>query len=267
MKESIDIGVNLAHRRFDGDRDAVIARAQAAGVSQMVITGTSLAASRQALTLARRRPGVLFSTAGIHPHDAKDATKAALSEIRELAGEPEVRAVGECGLDFDRDFSPRPQQEAVFEAQLEMAADLGKPAFLHERAAHQRFVAIVNRWRPRLRAAVIHCFTGTAAELDAYLALDLHIGITGWINDERRGLDLREVVGRIPAHRLMIETDAPFLTPRDARPQPRDRRNEPALLTYVLAAVARATGKSEEQVAQETTQTARDFFGITAPSP
>jgi TatD DNase family protein len=267
MNELIDIGVNLAHRRFEVDREAVIARAQAAGVRQMVITGTSLGSSRQALNLARGRPDVLSSTAGIHPHDAKNATAAALSEIRELAMASEVRAIGECGLDFDRDFSPRPAQEAAFEAQLEMAASLGKPVFLHERAAHERFVAIIHRWRPRLRGAVLHCFTGTASELDAYLALDIHIGITGWINDERRGLGLREVVARIPADRLMIETDAPFLTPRDARPLPRDRRNEPSLLTYVLAAVARAIGKPEAQVALETTRTAREFFGITVPSP
>ena len=170
--------------------------------------------------------------------------------------------MGECGLDFDRDFSPRPQQEAAFEAQLELASTAGKPVFLHQRAAHARFLEILARWRPRLAGGVVHCFTGTAAELDDYLALDLHIGITGWINDERRGLELRAAVGRVPASRLMIETDAPFLTPRDARPQPRDRRNEPALLTWVLAAVALATGKPASQIAEETTRTARAFFGL-----
>jgi TatD DNase family protein len=230
MDDLVDIGVNLAHRRFDADRDEVIARAAAAGVKRLVITGTNLAASRRALELARVLPGALYSTAGIHPHEARNASPEALAELRALAQQPEVRAVGECGLDFDRDFSPRPQQEETFEAQLELASALGKPVFLHERAAHARFVSILARWRPRLTAAVLHCFTGTAAELDACLALDMHIGITGWINDERRGLGLRDVVARIPADRLMIETDAPFLTPRDADPQPRDRRNEPALL-------------------------------------
>lgn len=262
MHDLVDIGVNLAHRRFDADRDAVIARAQAAGVRRLVVTGTSLPASAAALRLGRERPGVLYATAGIHPHEARHASPAALTDLAALAGAPEVRAVGECGLDFDRDFSPRSQQEAAFEAQLELASRLGKPVFLHERAAHARFVAILSRWRPRLRAAVVHCFTGTAAELDAYLGLDLHIGITGWINDERRGLGLREIVGRIPPDRLMIETDAPFLVPRDARPRPRDGRNEPALLTLVLAAVARATGRAEGQLAQESTRTAEAFFGI-----
>ncbi len=260
--ELVDIGVNLAHRRFDADRDAVIARAHAEGVRRLVITGTSAAASRAALALARTRPGTLFATAGIHPHDAKHATRDALAELAELARAPEVRAVGECGLDFDRDFSPRPDQEAAFEAQLELAASTGLPVFLHERAAHARFVAILAQARPRLRAAVVHCFTGTAAELDAYLALDVHIGITGWICDERRGLGLRELIARIPANRLMIETDAPFLTPHDARPRPKGGRNEPALLRNVLAAVARAAGRPEPQVAAETTRTAVDFFEL-----
>jgi len=260
--ELVDIGVNLAHRRFDADREAVLARARAAGVTRMLITGTSADSSRAAAALARTRPGELYSTAGIHPHDAKHASSAALAELRALARGPEVRAIGECGLDFDRDFSPRPAQEVAFAAQLELAAETGLPVFLHERAAHARFLAILAHARPRLKAAVVHCFTGTGAELDAYLALDLHIGITGWINDERRGLGLRALVARIPTDRLMIETDAPFLTPRDAKPRPRDGRNEPALLPLVLAAVAHATGRDARAVAKETTRTARAFFGI-----
>jgi len=255
----VDIGVNLAHRRFDADRDQVLQRARAAGVTRQVITGTSVAASRVAAALAQLHPGELWSTAGIHP---KHASPEALAELRELMRLPQVKAVGECGLDFDRNFSPPAAQEAAFEAQLELAAETGLPVFLHERAAHARFVAIVKNARPRLRAAVAHCFTGTAAELDAYLALDLHIGITGWINDERRGLGLRGVVARIPANRLMIETDAPFLTPHDARPKPAGGRNEPALLPLVLAAVARAINRPLADVAHETPETARAFFGL-----
>jgi TatD DNase family protein len=232
----IDIGVNLAHRRFDADRAQVLARAHAAGVTRLVVTGTSVAASQAAAALARQHPGVLWSTAGIHPHDARHASPAGLAELREVARAPEVKAIGECGLDFDRNFSPPAAQEAAFEAQLALAAETG--------------------------LAVAHCFTGTAAELDAYLALDLHIGITGWINDERRGLGLRALIARIPSDRLMIETDAPFLTPHDARPKPAGGRNEPALLPLVLAAVARAAGRPAAQVAQETTATAAAFFAF-----
>jgi len=259
MHDLIDIGVNLAHRQFGGDRDAVIRRAADAGVRRMGITGTSVDATRSAIALARERPGVLFATSGIHPHDASRATPEALAEIADLARAPEVRAIGECGLDFDRDFSPRPAQEAAFEAQLELACERKLPVFLHERAAHDRFLAILARFRPRLAAAVVHCFTGGARELDAYLALDLHIGITGWICDDRRGTGLRPLMARIPADRLMIETDAPFLTPPALKSS---RRNEPAFLTHVLDAVARAAGRSPEQVAAETRSTAERFFRL-----
>src|SRR6185295_7243815 len=228
MHDLVDIGVNLAHRQFGGDRDAVIRRAADAGVRRMGITGTSVDATRSAIALARERPGVLFATSGIHPHDASRATPEALAGIARLARLPEVRAVGECGLDFDRDFSPRPAQEAAFEAQLEIAAELRLPLFLHERAAHERFLAILSKARPRLGRAVVHCFTGGARELEAYLALDLHVGITGWICDDRRGAALRSLIARIPPDRLMIETDAPFLLPPAAKSQ--GRRNEPAFL-------------------------------------
>src|SRR5258707_5746003 len=179
MNDLVDIGINLAHKSYHSDRAAVILRAQEAGVRRMGITGTSVASTRAAIDLARAHPGTLFATAGIHPHDASSATPEALRELGELARAPEVKSMGACGLDFDRDFSPRPAQEAAFEAQLEIAAANRLPVFLHERAAHERFLAILAKARPRLSRAILHCFTGSAAELDAYLALDLHIGITG----------------------------------------------------------------------------------------
>jgi TatD DNase family protein len=260
--ELIDIGVNLAHRRFAPDREAVIARAVAAGVSTMVITGTSVRASQDARALAARRPGTLWSTAGIHPHEAREATPGALDALRALAGCPEVRAIGECGLDFDRMFSSQADQDRAFAAQLALAAEHKLPVFLHERAAHARFVAILREHRPRLVRAVVHCFTGDAAALDAYLALDVHIGITGWICDDRRGVGLRALIPRIPRDRLMIETDAPFLLPRDLAKRPADGRNEPALLPHVLAGVARAAGRPIGEVAADTTRVAREFFAL-----
>jgi TatD DNase family protein len=260
----VDIGVNLTHASFRDDREVVIARAQEAGVRTMIVTGTSVPASQRALELVRGRSG-LWATAGVHPHDARNAGAPQLETLRQLVARPECVAVGECGLDFNRDFSPRPVQERVFEAQLEIAAATGKPLFLHERDAHARFVAILARQRGRLAGAVVHCFTGSAAELDAYLAMDLHIGITGWICDERRGLHLRELVRRIPLERLMLETDAPFLTPRHLRPRPKRDRNEPALLTHVLDAVADALGRPRAEVAAATTATARRFFALPEP--
>src|SRR5688572_5326885 len=179
----IDIGVNLTNKAFKRDLPQVIERARAAGVEAMVVTGTSLAASRAALELAKSQPGYLYATAGVHPHDAKSCDDRTLDRLRELASNGAV-AIGECGLDYNRDFSPRPIQDRWFEAQVELAVELQKPLFLHERDAHGRFLEILKRHRDRIADACVHCFTGNEAELRAYLDLDLHIGITGWICDE-----------------------------------------------------------------------------------
>lgn len=258
----VDIGCNLAHRAFGSDRDAVVAEAATAGVTALVITGTDLRASREAAWLARGAPGRLFATAGVHPHQARTWDSAARETLRQLALRPEVVALGECGLDFDRSFSPPPDQERCFEAQLVLAAELRKPVFLHERAAFERFAAILERHRPGLVGGVVHCFTSDGRALDRYLAMGLHIGVTGWICDRRRGGSLRELVRRVPADRLMLETDAPFLLPDGVVPRPPGRRNVPAFLPYVLAEVARARGEPPAQVAASTTATARAFFGL-----
>ena len=262
----IDIGANLCHESFASDLDEVLERAVRSGVGRIIVTGTSRPDSEAAAALARRHPRRLRATAGVHPHEAATFDGAAAAAIEALARREEVVAVGETGLDFYRDFSPRPDQERAFEAQLEIAARLGLPVFLHERDARRRFVEILRPVRDRLGPAVIHCFTGDRDDLDAYLDLDLHVGITGWICDERRGLHLRELVGRIPADRLMLETDSPYLLPRDLRPRPRSRRNEPAHLAHVAQAVAGATGEAVEALAARTTATACAFFGL-PPTP
>jgi len=261
--ELVDIGVNLDHRSFDKDRTAVLQRALEAGVKTLVLTGTNVRSSQAVLELARSESLVrLYSTAGVHPHDAQRADDRTLSQLRNLAAAEQVVAIGECGLDFDRDFSPRPVQERWFEAQLELACELNLPVFLHERAAHVRFAGILSQYRSRLAGGVVHCFTGTREELETYLAMGLHIGITGWICDERRGLALRELVKYIPLDRLMLETDAPFLTPRNMRPKPKNGRNEPAFLPVVLEAVAQELGRPVSDVAAATTHTARQFFKL-----
>ncbi|MDN5872748.1 MAG: TatD family hydrolase, partial [Nitrococcus sp.] len=207
--ELVDIGVNLTHRRFDRDRDAVIDRAIDAGVATMILTGVDANESRAALDLTRRRPGQLWATAGVHPHHARDWSAETGSEIRELAADPRMVAIGETGLDFNRDFSPRSVQERVFARQLELAVELKRPVFLHQRDAQDRFLAILRECRDSLLETVVHCFTGGRAELWSYLDLDLYIGVTGWVCDERRGELLRSCVCDIPDDRLLIETDAP----------------------------------------------------------
>ena len=258
----IDIGANLTHDSFDADRDAVLQRARDAGVARMVVTGASREHSPKALELAQAHPGVLFATAGVHPHHAADLTADALPALEAAARESEVVAVGECGLDYFRDFSPRDLQRRAFHWQLEVAAKVGKPVFLHQRDAHEDFFAILREHRATLEGGVAHCFTAGEKERDAYLELGLHIGITGWINDERRGLHLREVVRGIPADRLMVETDAPYLLPRDIRPAPKSRRNEPHYLPYVVRAIAKARGETPEAVAAASTANARRFFSL-----
>lgn len=261
--ELIDIGINLTHDSYDSDRDAVLARAAAAGVTQMVVTGASDDSSHKASALARAHPGRLFATSGVHPHHATELTPDVAEKLEQLARQPEVVAVGECGLDYFRDFSPRDAQRAAFARQLEIAARVGKPLFLHQRDAHEDFIAILREHRAALAAgAVAHCFTGTAAELAACLDLGLAIGITGWINDERRGAHLLPLMRDIPAERLMVETDGPYLLPRDLSPKPTSRRNEPAYLPHIAATVARARGESFEQLAASSTAAARRFFRL-----
>jgi TatD DNase family protein len=259
----IDIGINLTHDSYDNDRPAVLERAAAAGVVQMVVTGASGESSRKALALAREHPGRLFATAGVHPHHATELTGELAEELEALARHAEVVAVGECGLDYFRDYSPRDVQRAAFARQLEIAARVAKPVFLHQRDAHDDFLAILREHSHGLAAGgVAHCFTGGERELEAYLELGLFIGITGWICDERRGRHLLELVKRIPAERLMIETDGPYLLPRDLEPKPATRRNEPAYLAHIAATVARARGEPVEALARATTATARRFFRL-----
>jgi len=263
--ELIDIGANLSHDSFRHDLPQVLERARAAGVAQMVVTGASESESRAAHDVASQYPGVLFATAGVHPHLAREWTDDTAAVIRELAQSPIVVAVGEAGLDFNRDFSPRPVQESVFAAQLAIAAELAMPMFMHERDAHDRFVAILGEYQAQLGPAVIHCFTGEAAELERYLEMDLHVGITGWICDERRCMYLRELVSRIPLERLMLETDSPYLLPRDLDPRPKSRRNEPMHLAHIVETVAACRRMDPAELAQATTRTARAFFGLEAP--
>jgi TatD DNase family protein len=250
----VDIGANLTHSAFREDLDAVLARARAAGVETIIVTGTTVEESRHASTL-----GFPF-TAGVHPHHARECDATTIPSLREIAKHPRAVAIGECGLDFNRNYSPHPDQEKWFVAQLELGLSLDKPLFLHSRDAHPRFAEILRSLK--VKKAVAHCFTGEREELEAYLELGLYVGITGWICDERRGRHLVELVREIPRDRLLLETDAPYLTPRDLKPQPKARRNEPAFLPHILKAVARALGRPAEEVAAETTRNAQTLFSL-----
>lgn len=262
VQQLVDIGANLAHDSFDEDRDAVIQRAVAAGVSRIVVTGSSDNSSRLAAALAEQQQGVLYATAGVHPHHASDYTDDSDASIRQLVEKDVVVAVGECGLDYFRNFSPCEAQLDAFRRQLDIARDSGLPVFLHQRGAHEDFVAVLRPIMQDLLRAVAHCFTGSEEALRDYLSMGLYVGITGWICDERRGKHLHDIVSIIPDDKLLIETDAPYLLPRSVQPKPKNRRNEPSYLTEVLRVVAEARGQSEAHVARITTDNALNFFSI-----
>ena len=260
--ELIDIGCNLTHDSFAADRPEVLRHAHEAGVVQLIVTGASETGSIAALELAQAHPGVLYATAGVHPHHAADFTASTESVIRELAGTSGLVAIGETGLDYFRDFSPRQAQREAFERQLQIAIDTGLPLFLHQRDAHEDFLAIVRQARDQVSDLVVHCFTGSQPELHQYLDLGCHIGITGWICDERRGTHMKAWMSDIPPDRLMVETDSPYLKPRNLKPRVKSHRNEPRWLPWIAGTLAACRDETPEHLARITTANARRFFRL-----
>ncbi len=266
----IDIGANLTHKSLKFDLNSVLERAAKAQVSDIIITGTSLSNSREAIDVSARLNQTqqlvkLYSTIGIHPHEA---TRVSAFNYREqlanlLEANKAVVAVGECGLDFDRNFSLHDDQRAVFETHLQLACQYNLPLFMHERSASTDMLAILKKYSQHENfRGVIHCFTnGSLDVLQEYLSLNLYIGITGWVCDDRRGKDLAKIVSRIPLDRLLIETDAPFLLPRN-HPKPWPRQNEPSCLTYVVKKLAECYSVSTDEIAKHSSENARRLFNL-----
>ena len=269
----IDIGVNLTNARFERDIEQVLERAASARVLDLIITGVDLVSSRRALELCqelgeRRADGLrLWCTAGVHPHDSGAVEGGYLEALRALHLDhpSHVVALGECGLDYERDYSPRERQLACFEAQLELALELERPMFLHERGAHEDLYALLRAAGPALAArSVVHCFTGERQAMERYLALGCSIGVTGWVCDERRGEGLQRLVRDLPLERLLVETDAPYLTPRTLRPKPKRGRNEPATLPHIVSELARHMGRAEEELWTASAANAERLFRLPA---
>jgi TatD DNase family protein len=242
-----DSHCHLDDPAFKDDLDAVIVRARAAGVAHMMTIGVTLETSRRAIALAASRPG-LCASVGVHPHDAHECSDEVLDELVRLSGSPEVRAWGETGLDFNRMHSPRDEQEKWFVRQLEAAAERSLPMIFHERDSRGRFLELLKTCPPPPGAAVVHCFSGTRAELTRYLDMGYYIGITGILTLKARGEPLRRLVPGIPPDRLLVETDAPYLVPEPERR--RFRRNEPAFVRSVLIRLAEVRGEDPEELAQ-----------------
>ncbi len=260
----IDIGVNLTNTRFDKDLPAVIARAQAQSISALLVTGTNVFESKRAIDLCQQYPHYLYSTAGIHPHDADNAADNFQDQLITLSESKCVKAIGECGLDFNRNFSTEENQKRVFSQQVNLAEQLQLPLFLHQRDAFEPWFKILKPYIGKVPAMVSHCFTGNKAELKQCLDAGMYIGITGWLCDERRGQQLRDIVKLIPLEQLMIETDAPYLTPRNIRPKPKSSRNEPSYLPYIVKVLAELMDYSELEIIQQTLINSKKVFNLSA---
>jgi TatD DNase family protein len=255
----IDIGVNFHASQLKNVGAELLTRATEAGVTHILATGTSLGSSKAALDFARRHPRV-WATAGVHPHTAKEYTPATTEALAALWADERIVAVGECGLDYNRMFSPAEAQRSAFEAQIQASLRTGKALFLHCRDAFDDFHAMLREAAQAGAHGVVHCFTDGTAEAEAYLALGFDLGITGWVTDLVRGTALREAMRVIPLERLHLETDAPYLRPRNAgktRPY-----NEPALLPFVAQAVAELKEVDVAVVAEQATANSRRLFGL-----
>ncbi|OZC12142.1 hydrolase, TatD family [Onchocerca flexuosa] len=279
----IDIGANLGHPSFRNDLNEVIERAKQAGLCKIMITGTSVKLSKEARELARQFPNFLFFTAGIHPHDAKEFDDQTMYELKKLCNEPGCVAVGECGLDFNRNFSPQDQQRLVFDEQLRLACELKKPLFIHERDAHQDMIAALTCYKEHLPPVVIHCFTGKAAEAEAYIKMGFYIGLTGFLWKDRSDDGIKYALRNctIPLERLVLETDAPFMyckiddkkIPVEIRNRITDEarifhkftsfdRNEPCALAAICELVAAYMDEDPIKVADITTENAKRIYGL-----
>ncbi len=263
MEKYIDIGVNLTGSSFKKDLPQVIERAQQVGVGQLIITGTNSQHSEQAISLTQQYESVCYATVGLHPHHASDYCSETGSELRDMLKHKNVVAIGECGLDFNRNFSSRKAQINAFEAQLEIAIDLKKPVFLHQRDAHKDLISIIQSCREDLTNVVVHCFTGTAEEVDDYNMLDMYVGVTGWVCDERRGQSLQQAVKKIPIDRIMLETDSPYLLPRDLPQKPVEKnRNEPCFLPHIAKSVSNYMATEEQLLITAAYENSCRFFYI-----
>jgi TatD DNase family protein len=258
-----DSHCHLDDRSYENELESVVKRANEAELRAMMVVGTGLQSSRRAINISHMFDG-LYASVGIHPHDAEHCTEQKLTQLKQLAKDPRVKAWGEIGLDFNRMYSPREDQERWFIRQLEISREMALPVIFHERETRGRFLEILDaHWEPH-RSGVVHCFSGNGSELDAYLALGLFIGITGIVTIKSRGEPLRQLVRRIPAEHLVVETDAPYLTPTPQRNK--HRRNEPAFVRTVLLKLAQVREEAPEQLAATLWDNTCRLYGISPNS-
>ena len=242
-----DSHCHLDDNSYTQDLDKVIKRAQSAGVARLMTVGVNDKTSARAVKLAEFHPEI-FASVGVHPHDVKNCRESVIEDLIRLAANPKVRAWGEIGLDFNRMYSPRKDQEMWFEKQLETADQLELPMIFHERDSNGRFLEILKKQAVKKLNGVVHCFSGDRNELEQYLDLGLYIGITGILTIKGRGARLRKLAPIIPLDRLLVETDAPYLVPAPEKNQ--HRRNEPAFVKSVLLKLAEVKQEDPNQLSE-----------------
>ncbi|RLV61364.1 hydrolase TatD [Parashewanella curva] len=258
----IDIGVNLVGSKLEHRLDTILQENKQHGVNAMVVISSDLNESADVINICNDYPRQLFATAGVHPHHASSWGSSSQDHLIKLVTQNEVVAIGECGLDFNRNYSPPQAQLQAFEQQLQIATELNKPVYMHCRDAHDEFIELVARYRNQLPKAVLHCFTGNTQQLQDCLKLDLHIGVTGWVCDERRGQELAEAVKHIPNDRILLETDSPYLIPRNLKPKPKSSTNYPKYLPNIAATIADLRGQPLKELAEQCYKNTLNFFDM-----
>ncbi len=255
----IDIGVNLLDESFKKDLDDVIDRSFQSNVNILINTSSSIEEAKRSLDLTKKYPSKIYTTAGIHPHNASMADNQLKSNLLEIIKNKSVVAIGECGLDYFRNFSPKEKQLSVFKTHLEVAKETGLPLFLHQRDAHEDFINCLNDMLHEPMHGVAHCFTGNVDQMKAYLDMGLYIGITGWICDERRNDELIQAVKQLPLDRVLIETDSPYLIPRSIKIS---RRNEPMHLPVIAEKLAKEMGIEPSKLVTNTVSNSMKLFNL-----
>ena len=263
MPEFFDIACNLTHESIMQNIDDVISEAKLVNVNKLGLISAELEDFSKIATLVKTYPNELAPTYGVHPHHASQLNGFTKNEFLQLVSKYNPNVIGEIGLDYFRNISTPEEQMHAFEIQLQASIDLELPVFLHQRDSHDDFLKILRNYHSELSSLVVHCFTGTQRELDEYLELGSYIGLTGWICDERRNKELRASIKNIPLEKLMIETDAPYLIPRNLKPRPSKNINLPKYLPHIAAEISSLTNYSISEIATETYNNAIKFFNLT----
>ena len=260
MHQIADIACNFTSERFNKDLNEVINRAMTNKISKFGLICSRLGDLDKLLKIYNQYSKNMFFTIGVHPHHAGEINDEYLKKLKEIINKNQPHAIGETGLDFFRNLSTYEEQIYAFEEQIKIAIDTNKPLFLHQRDSHDDFIKILRKYSSDINKAVVHCFTGSQKQLDDYLELNCYIGVTGWICDEKRNIELRKTIKNIPLSKLMVETDCPYLIPKNLTNKPKNNRNEPNNLNHIVADIAVLINVDENILRKETFKNTKNFF-------